>query len=318
MYSFSIKPPLSKKKMGLVHSIAKDQTFATVDTDVTEPLVKGIIQDKEQKQESKMGPALFTLFSTSKDIEYPTSNSILKTQNSGKSDVFTSELYESCVLSFSVVQIMDSISVGLNNNDKYYGIHFEKNKYRIKSNEAIESDIEVLPDETEFDYEIGDVFKIIHLSNEITIFKNELTIYTSKKGEEENDSYRALFTLSNKEDEIRKIQFYYIHQNRSNFLKQGSTIQIMDSVSNDVKISDGDSFYLLEGVPSVISGISKGKNGQHIIIINNSGNKQIFSDNDTDSLYENRLSLGGNRLEINNRESIQFIYVSDLDRWVLL
>jgi hypothetical protein len=125
MYSFSIKPPLIKKKMGLVHSVAKEQSSTAVDTDVTEPLVKGIIQDKKQMQESKMGPALFTLFSTSKDIEYPTSNSLLKTQNSGKSEVFTSELYESCVLSFSVVQIMDTISVGLKNNDKYYGIHFE-------------------------------------------------------------------------------------------------------------------------------------------------------------------------------------------------
>ena len=318
MYSFSIKPPLIKKKMGLVHSVAKEQSSTAVDTDVTEPLVKGIIQDKKQIQESKMGPALFTLFSTSKDIEYPTSNSVLKTQNSGKSEVFTSELYESCVLSFSVVQIMDNISVGLNNNDKYYGIHFEKNKYRVRLNECMESDVDVLPDETEFDYEIGDVFKIIHLSNEINVFKNEFKIYTSKKREDENDSYRALFSLSNKEDEIRSIQFHYIHQNRCNFLEQGSTIRMLDSVSNNVKISDGNSFYLLEGVSSVISGISKGKNGQHIIIINISGNKQTFSDNDTDSLYENRLSLGGNRLEIKNGRSIQFIYVSDLDRWVLL
>jgi hypothetical protein len=182
----------------------------------------------------------------------------------------------------------------------------------------MESDVDVLPDETEFDYEIGDVFKIIHLSNEINVFKNEFKIYTSKKREDENDSYRALFSLSNKEDEIRNIQFHYTHQNRCNFLEQGSTIRLTDSVSNNVKISDGNSFYLLEGVSSVISGISKGKNGQHIIIINNSGNKQTFSDNDTDSLYENRLSLGGNRLEIKNGRSIQFIYVSDLDRWVLL
>ena len=318
MYSFSIKPPLIKKKMGLVHSVAKEQTFTAVDTDVTEPLVKGIIQDKKQIQESKMGPALFTLFSTSKDIEYPTSNSIVKTQDSFTSEIFTSELYESFVLSFSVVQIMDTISVGLKGNDKYYGIYFDKNRYRITFNDYIEPDLDVLPYETQSNYEVGDMFKIIHLSNEITIFKNEFKIYTSKKREEENDSYRALFTLSNKEDEIRKIQFYYIHQNRCNFLNQGSTIRMLDSVSNNVKISSGDSFYLLEGVSSVISGISKGKNGQHIIIINNSGNKQIFSDNDTASLYENRLSLGGNRLEINNRESIQFIYVSDLNRWVLL
>ena len=258
----------------------------------------------------KMGPALFTLRSMSKDIEYPTSNSILKTEDNYKSTVFTSEVYESCVLSFSIIEIMENISVGLINNDeKYYGINFQTDKCFIDMNEDMESDVE-------FCYEIGDNFKIIHLSNEINIFKNELKIYTSRKNE--NDSCRALFTLFNKEDEIGNIQFYYIHQCVSSCINQGSNIILTDPISNDIKISEGNSFYLLKGVSSIISGITKGKNGQYIILINDSGNKQIFLNNDKNSLPENRLYLGGNKIEIKNQCTIKLLYVSDLKKWVIL
>jgi hypothetical protein len=284
------------------------------------PLIKEIIVDKEPETvENVADPTLFTLHSTSKDIKYPSSNSILKTQDLHKSDVFTSELYESCVLSFSVVEIEDNISVVLINNDeKYYGINFQKDKCSIIINDKMESDIDVLPEDKDFDYNIGDNFKIIHLSNKITIFKNEFKIYTSSKKENENDSYRALFSLYNNDDEIRKIQFYYVHQNTCDIIKQGSNIILTDSISNDIKIEEGNSFYLLEGVSSIISGITKGKNGQHITIINNSGNKQTFSDNDKGSVPENRLYLGSNKIELKNKSSIQFLYVNDLSKWVSL
>lgn len=321
MYSFFVKPTVNKKTMGLIHSVSKDQTSNAKEFITSDSAFKGITIDKEtpkeKKIESKMGPALFALHSLSKDIEYPTSNSIIKTEDSYKSEAFTSELYESCVLSFSIVDITEDISVGLSNNDKYYGINFQKNKYSIILNDAIESDIDTLPDDTEFDYEIGDIFKIIHLSNEINIFKNEVKIYTSEKKERENDSYRVLFTLSNKDDEIRNIQFYYTHQKKSALI-QGLNIILKSSISNDIEISKGNRFYLLGGVSSIISGISKGKNGQKIIMINTSGNKQTFLDNDTGSLSENRLYLGSNKIELKNNTSIQFLYVSDLKKWVLI
>lgn len=334
MYSFFVKPTANKKTMGLVHSSLFPQKnmedFLTkifvVEQQQKEPQKEPQkeAQKEPQKEEQKItignktSSELFTLHSTSKDIEYPTSNSILKTNDSFKSEVFTSELYESCVLSFSIVEIIKDISVGLNNNDKYYGLKFTNDKYRIILSDAIESDIDTPPDQDEFDYEIGDNFKIIHLSNEINIFKNEYKIYTSNKKERENDSYRALFTLFNKEDEIRNIKFYYVHQNRCNCLKQGSTIVVANSMSNNIKISDSNSFYLLEGVPSLISGITRGKNGQRITIINNSGNKQIFSDNNMNSLSENRLYLGGNDILVKHKTSIHFLYVFDLNKWVLL
>jgi len=315
MYSFSAKPAVNKNTMGLIHSAFPDPSSAVRETDIAAMTYN---EEKKTSNGSKMGPALFTLHSVSNDIEYPTSNSILKTQDSYKSEVFTSELYESCILSFSIVQVVDNISIGLNNNNKYYGLYFKDRKYSIILNGAIKSDIDTPPGKNEFFYEIGDVFKIIHLSNEINIFKNDCKIYISKKKESENDSYRALFTLSNKEDEIRNIQFYYIYQNKCNYLKQGPTIILTNPISNNIKISDCNSFYLLEGSSSVISGITKGKNGQHIIIINGSGNSQTFSDNDIGSLWENRLCLGGNNIDVKNEASIQFLYVSDLNKWVLL
>lgn len=310
MYSFSVKPTVNKKKMGLVNSIAPDAAVIIENIKPSENVVNDkpkIVPIKKQ-----MGPALFTLQSTSNDIEYPTSNSILKTQDLDKSEVFTSELYESCVLSFSIVEIMENISVGLiNKYEQYYGINFKKDKYNVFLNDADES-----LEETALDYAIGDNFKIINLSNEINIFKNECKIYTSNK--KENDSYRAVFTLFNKEDEIRNIQFYYTHQPVCNYIKQGSTIILKHPISNEIKIEEGNSFYILEGVSSIISGISKGKNGQHITIINNSGNKQTFSDNDKGSIPENRLYLGSNKIEIKSKSSIQFLYVSDLGNWVSL
>jgi len=327
MYSFFVKPPVNNKRMTLVHSVLQDAPYVTAEKDNTNISInnRNIAEDKivvnlerETKNEENIGPALFTLHSVSNDIKYPTANSIVKKNGSCKSEVFTSELYESCVLSFSIVDITQDISVGLSNNDKYYGIKFQNDKYSIILNDSIESDIHTLPEKTEFDYEIGDNFKIIHLSNEINIFKNEYKIYTSNKNEIENESYRALFTLFNKEDEIRNIKFYYIHQNRCNCVKQGSTIIVENSISNNIKISNSDSFYLLEGVSSVISGITRGKNGQRITIINNSGNKQIFLDNNTSSLSENRLYLGGNKIELKTKASIHFLYVCDLSKWVLL
>lgn len=325
MYSFFVKRTVNKKTMGLIHSASNNHTYIMKEVATPDSSIKGITIDKEKskepKIESKMGPALFSLYSLSKDIEYPTSNSIVKTEDSYKSEVFSSELYESCVLSFSIVEIMENISVGLSNKDKYYGINFQKNKCSIILNDAIESDVDTLPDDTGFDYEfdceIGDIFKIIHLSNEINIFKNEFRIYTSEKKERENDSYRALFTLSNKEDEIRNIQFYYIDQNKS-ALKQGPNIILNGSISNDIEISRGDRFYLLGGVSSVISGISKGKNGQKITMINNSGNNQTFLDNDTGSSFENRLYLGSNKIELKHNASINFLYVFDFKKWVLI
>jgi len=315
MYSFFVKPTVNKKTMGLIHSVLQDSPFTTTEADTTTMMSN---KNKRTSNESKTGPALFTLNSVSNDIEYPTSNSILKTEDFYKSETFTSELYESCILSFSIVQIKDNILVGLNNKDKYYGIKFQNDKYRIVLNDSIESEVDTFPDEREFNYEIGDNFKIIHLSNEINIFKNEYKIYTSNKKKRENDSYRALFILSNKDDEIRNIQFYYTHQESFNCMKQGSKIVSTNSVLKTIKISDGDSFYLLEGVSSVISGMSKGKNGQRIIIVNNSGNKQTFLDNNIDSLPENRLCLGVNKIELKDRTSIQFLYISDLNKWVLL
>jgi len=304
MYSFSVKPTVNKKKMGLVNSITPDAHVIIENIKPSENVVNDkpkIVSIKKQ-----MGPALFTLQSTSNDIEYPTSNSILKTQDLDKSEVFTSELYESCVLSFSIVEIMENISVGLTDEDEqYYGINFQKDKFNITFNE-----------ETEFDYDTGDIFKIIHLSHEINIFKNERKIYTSNK--KTKNSVRALFTLFNKEDEIRNIQFYYIHQSASNYIKQGSTIVLINALSNDIRVDDDNSFYLLEGVSSIISGFTEGKNGQYITIINNSGNKQIFSDNDEGSILENRLYLGSSKIEIIPKTSIRFLYVSDLSKWVLL
>jgi hypothetical protein len=207
---------------------------------------------------------------------------------------------------------MENISVGLNNNEEnYYGIQFKKGKYNIITPSSIQSDIY-------FDYEIGDTFKIILLLNEINIFKNECNIFTTPKKQNENDSYRALFALHNKEDEIRNIQFYYIHHTIPRFVKQGPTIVLTGKISKDIKLLEDDTFYLLEGVSSIISGISKGKNGQRIIIINNSDNIQTFSDDDATSLPENRLYLGVNNVKIKNKSSIQFLYVSNLGKWVFI
>lgn len=349
MYSFSVKVPANKKKMELVHSITASVESVSSVASVVLPLEPSEVKLDNNKSNiapppftplhiesaqsaspqslitakkvgaldaqrcNKMGPALFTLCSTSKDIEYPTSNSILKNDESKtESKVFTSEVYESCVLSFSIVEIMENISVGLNNSEeKYYGIQFKKGKCAIITPSNMKSDLY-------FDYEIGDTFKIILLLNEINIFKNECKIYTTPKKTNENDSYRALFTLHNKEDEIRNIQFYYIHHTISSFIKQGPTIILTGKISKDIKLLEDDTFYLLEGVSSIISGISKGKNGQRIIIINNSDNIQTFSDDDATSLPENRLYLGVNNIKIKNKSSIQFLYVSNLGKWVFI
>jgi len=346
MYSFSVKVPANKKKMELVNSItASVESVASVvlplellevkvdnnKSNITPPFTQLHVENAQSASPqslitvkkvgaldtqrcNKMGPALFTLCSTSKDIEYPTSNSILK-NNEGKTEskVFTSEVYESCVLSFSIVEIMENISVGLNNSEeKYYGIQLKKGKCVIITPSNMKSEVYL-------DYEIGDTFKIILLLNEINIFKNEYKIYTTPKKQNENDSYRALFTLHNKEDEIRNIQFYYVHHDTiPRFIKQGPTIVLTGKISKDIKLSEDDTFYLLEGVSSIISGISKGKNGQRIIIINNSDSIQTFSDDDATSLPENRLYLGVNNIKIKTKSSIQFLYVSNLGKWVFI
>jgi hypothetical protein len=278
--------------------------------------VKKVLRDKVYA-----GNALFTLRSVSADIEYPTSNSILKTETIPElSEVFTSELYESCVLSFSVVEIENAISVGLKNaSDKYYGVSFNKDKFSVVVNDKLKSDVETLPSDEEFDYEKGDVFKIVHLLNELQIFRNEHRIYTSVRVENNNDSYRAVFSLFDKEDEIGNIQFYYVHQNQFAFLRQGGPIILAESITNDLQVDEENSFYLLEGVSSNITGISKGKNGQTVIIINNSGAKQTFSNNDANSNECNRLYLGGNNetIELAENSSIRFLYVSSIGKWVL-
>lgn len=266
----------------------------------------------------KMGPAMFTLQSICKDIKYPTSNSIFKMEkNTDISEVFTSEVYESCVLSFSIIDIQKGVEVVMKNYKKtYYGLRFEQNACYLIMSDDFEEDIEDIPDDIDISYEIGDMFKIIHLPNEITIFKNQYKIWSSNRIEHDDDSYRAVFRLYDEEDEIGNIQFYFTHFNREkNNIQQGSDILLKTEKTNNIKIRKRNRFYLLKGVSSKITGIVKGKNGQYIILINISGNKQIFMDN-MESEEENRFYLGCNKIELKQNETIKFLYVDELRKWV--
>jgi hypothetical protein len=304
------------EKESLVEKESPAEKGTPTEKETSNKSVKKVLRDKVSA-----GNALFTLRSVSSDIEYPTSNSILKTETTPElSEAFTSELYESCVLSFSVVEIENTILVGLKNaSDKYYGVSFNKDKFSVVVNDKLKSDVETLPSDEEFDYEKGDIFKIVHLLNEVQLFKNEHKIYASARVGNNNDSYRAVFSLFDKEDEIGNIQFYYVHQNQFAFLRQGGPIILAESITNDLQVDEENSFYLLEGVSSNITGISKGKNGQTVIIINNSGAKQTFSNNDANSDECNRLYLGGNNdaVELAENSSIRFLYVSSIGKWVL-
>lgn len=92
---------------------------------------------------------------------------------------------------------------------------------------------------------------------------------------------------------------------------------------NNYSLSDGTSYYTAidSSSPTTnITGFANGINGRIIIIINNSGNDILFTEEDANSTSTNRLFLGGSSRTISPNHNIMFIYsgISIGNRWSLL
>jgi hypothetical protein len=100
--------------------------------------------------------------------------------------------------------------------------------------------------------------------------------------------------------------------------EQQNTSFIGSGNNNDMGFANGKSFVSLQNAPSggTITGMAGGVDGQYLVIWNQTAHALVFSNENGNSLSDNRMILPNGNETIADNHSITFIYSGATHRWL--